>query len=165
PDVGVRNTDAHRRELVEKGDRVDDDGVDTCPLQRGRQILQPHPDEIGIQFPAGVTHHIEAMASRDSTPESGQRACGKLLFADRYQPEARGPNEGFAIRDAEKHRFMSARLQPACECSHRVHVPREGHAHEAKLHTFSPQTRRRSWWRPRWPPLFPASPMDTSLAP
>src|SRR5262249_46382399 len=82
------------------------------------------------------------------------RACGKLPFAERYEPEAGGPNEGFAIRDAEKHRFMSARLHPTCECSHRVHVPREGHAHEAKLHTFSPQISRRPWWRPWWPPLF-----------
>src|SRR5262249_19504787 len=154
PDVDVGNTQAHRCQLAEEGDRVEHDGVDTCPLQYGGEILQLHTDELGIQFPTRITDHVEAVASPDFPPKFGQGACGKLPFAERYEPEAGGPNEGFAIRDAEKHRFMSARLHPTCECSHRVHVPRERHAHEAKLHTFSPQISRRPWWRPWWPPLF-----------
>ena len=60
------------------------------------------------------------------------------LFAEGYEIQIRCTNDGFGIWKANKHYFVSARLQLARKRGHGIQVSCHGHTHKTEFHSYSP---------------------------
>src|ERR1700747_2172718 len=101
------------------------------------QMLQCRLNQARRQFPGCVSRHVQTMQLRNPAPCLGHRTWWVFTFAKRYEVQIGSANDGFNVRNSNKHNFMSSRLQLACKCSHRIQMPRQRHTQKANFHNRS----------------------------
>src|ERR1700747_1291555 len=101
------------------------------------QMLQCRLNQARRQFPGCVSRHVQTMQLRNPAPCLGHTTWWVFIFAKRYEVQIGSANDGFNVRNSNKHNFMSSRLQLACKCSHRIQMPRQRHTQKANFHNRS----------------------------
>ena len=161
PDLREGDAQAHRCQLGELVDLVDDDGLDAGLDQLVRQMPQCRREEIGRDLSQRVAHRVQALEVGDRPPDASNGAGRILRLAARHESEAGCLHGGRDIGDAEEHRLVSACLQRRGERRHWQEMARQGQADKTDLHDVAPdpsvlscRTSMAAGWmmQPREPP-------------
>ncbi len=122
PDLNIRQTKMHGNHLKQPVSRIEYQRIHSSFFYLSWQMLQCRLNQARRQIPGRVSHHVQALQLRYPAPGFGYRTWWVFIFAKRYEVQIGCANNGFNIRNSNKHNFMSSRLQLACKCSHRIQM-------------------------------------------
>src|SRR5258708_3214786 len=112
----------HRNNLNKPICRIEYQRIHTGVCNLFRQMLKSCLNQAWRQFPDRVSYHVQTTQVRYPTPSFGYRTWWVFTFAKRYEVQIGCANNGFNIRNSNKHNLTSSRLQLACKSSHRIQM-------------------------------------------
>src|SRR6266404_2775420 len=99
----------HRNNLNQPVYRIEYQRAHTGFCDLSWQMLQCRLNQARRQFPGRVSYHIQTMQLRNPGPSLGHRTWWVFIFAKRYEVQIGCANDGFNVRNSNKHNFMSSR--------------------------------------------------------